>query len=308
MSQNRTRAKEATWTGAPVYYIYACSLSPSLPLRLLPSMSTPLDDTIRGWTMDLNIPGLTLVDPTTVAPLATIRADQTTEAAPPLPTRSQVAPFLAARVFDPPSVANPTTDDPESLPLDPPAINTPENVNDLESALPESSTSKAALEAEVDNATEFCTSMVISPWGFPVLRQNKTSCRKKTTHFFRTDAATPIAQPPILHTSCPPQVGDVFLHCVLNQGLQIWVLTVVGSKREVDWTHVIFPHRTHHPLDRNLILSFPSGRLSDVKPSWVKAKTASNHKQLPPIYELVCGAIALESYAGGSGVQAYGRI
>jgi len=103
--------------------------------------------------------------------------------------------------------------------------------------------------------------------------------------YFWSTSADRIARPPLLHNSCDPAIGDVFVHEVENQGLQLWVLDVVDDVL-AHWEPVYFIHQRQHPEDPTLFLSFPTpmGPTSRRAPTWVKESTAKRHKShLPKI-------------------------
>jgi hypothetical protein len=108
--------------------------------------------------------------------------------------------------------------------------------------------------------------------------------KNRRAPYFWSTSTQKIPGPPLLHISCQPAVGDVFIHEVENDGLQVWVLD--APNRQALWDPVYFPHNRQHPDDVTLFLSFPTpvGPTSKRAPTWVKESTAKRHKpHLPRI-------------------------
>lgn len=117
-----------------------------------------------------------------------------------------------------------------------------------------------------------------------MVRQIHTDKNRRVPYFWSA-SVDKIAGPPLLHISCEPAIGDVFVHEVESQGLQVWVLDV-ASDQQAHWEPVSSVHNRQHPDDPTLVLSFPSpvGQTSKRAPTWVKAATARRHKpHLPKV-------------------------
>jgi hypothetical protein len=109
--------------------------------------------------------------------------------------------------------------------------------------------------------------------------------KNRRAPYFWSASVDKIVGPPLLHVSCEPAIGDVFIHEVKHQGLQVWVLDVASDQR-VHWELVHSVHARRHPDDPSLLLSFPTpiGSSSKRAPTWVKESTAKRHKpHLPKI-------------------------
>lgn len=109
--------------------------------------------------------------------------------------------------------------------------------------------------------------------------------KNRRTPYFWSASVEKIAEPPLLHISCEPAIGDVFVHEVESQGLQVWVLDVVRDQ-QASWEPVYSVHSCRHPDDPTLLLSFPTpaGLAGKRAPTWVKEGTARRHKpHLPTI-------------------------
>ena len=117
-----------------------------------------------------------------------------------------------------------------------------------------------------------------------MVRQVHTDKNRRALYFWST-SVDKIVGPPLLHTSCDPGVGDVFIHEVEGHGLQVWVLDILGDP-QARWEPVYFLHQRQHPDDATLFLSFPTptGPTGKRAPTWVKESTAKRHKpHLPNI-------------------------
>lgn len=118
-----------------------------------------------------------------------------------------------------------------------------------------------------------------------MVRQVHTD-KNRQTYYFWSSSTERILGPPLLHVSCEPAVGDIFVHEVEGHGLQVWVLDVVAQ--QVLWECVYRLDARRHPEDVTLFLSFPSptpnSPVSKRAPTWVKESTAKQHKpHLPNI-------------------------
>src|SRR5882762_6443230 len=116
-----------------------------------------------------------------------------------------------------------------------------------------------------------------------MVRQVHTDKNRRAPYFWSTSTEK-ITDPPLLHISCEPAVGDVFIHEVENHGLQVWVLEIAGQLAQ--WERAFFLHRRQHPDDPTLFLSFPTPiNLTGKRAlTWVKESTAKRHKaHLPNI-------------------------
>jgi hypothetical protein len=118
--------------------------------------------------------------------------------------------------------------------------------------------------------------------GTRMVRHVHTDKNRRAPYFWSTSTHR-ITGPPLLHVSCDPAIGDVFVHEVERHGLQVWVLDVVGDPR-ASWEPVYFLHQRRHPEDPTLFLSFPTptGSASKRAPTWVKESTAKRHKSHLP--------------------------
>lgn len=117
-----------------------------------------------------------------------------------------------------------------------------------------------------------------------MVRQIHTDKNRRVPYFWSA-SMDKIAGPPLLHTSREPAIGDVFVHQVEQQGIQVWVLDVVGNQ-QAHWEPVYSLHSRRHPNDPTLILSFPTpiALKSKREPTWVMESTARRHKaHLPKI-------------------------
>ena len=109
--------------------------------------------------------------------------------------------------------------------------------------------------------------------------------KNRCTPYFWSASVDKIPVPPLLHTSCEPAIGDIFVREVEHQGMQVWVLVVIGDQL-AHWDLVYSLHNRRHPDDPTLFLSFPIpiGLTSKRVPTWVKENTARRHKpHLPKI-------------------------
>ena len=118
--------------------------------------------------------------------------------------------------------------------------------------------------------------------GNRMVRQVHTDKNRRAPYFWSTSTDR-IARPPALHVSCELAVGDVFVHEVVNHGLQVWVLDP-ACNGQAHWEPVYLLPNRRHPEDPTLFLSFPTptGLNSKRAPTWVKESTAKRHKSHLP--------------------------
>lgn len=106
--------------------------------------------------------------------------------------------------------------------------------------------------------------------------------KNRNTVYFSSTSAETITEPPLLHISCQPAIGDVFVHDVANRGLQLWVLDKVDGQAQ--WERVYALDYRKHPCDSTLFLSFPTPTAGKSKrePTWVMESTAKRHRPNHP--------------------------